>query len=101
MSNYYDYVIADYEDNNGRSLRSLFIAPRWTHFEEGQEAITESGYKVRVVDSLTLRDDELDEISFICACFGRKVGELNKLVAKICIKELDYSDYEEAKDGEG
>ena len=101
MSNYYDYVIADYEDNNGRSLRSLFIAPRWTHFEEGQEAITENGFKVRVVDSITLRDDELGEISFICACFGKKAGELQKLVSKIYTTELDYSDYEEAKDGEG
>lgn len=98
MSSYYDYVIADYEDSN---TRSLFIAPRWTHFEEGQEAITESGFKVRVIDSITLRDDDHDEISFICECFGKKVGELKRLVAKIYTTELDYSEYEEAEDGEG
>lgn len=97
MTNYFDYVLG--EDLGTKDTR-LFVAPRWTHLEKGQEVITDDGRHAKVIDHITLRDDEKETIEFLCTAAGTKRSELSMIMSKVEVHELDWSEYEEDEENE-
>lgn len=88
MREYLDFVIT----KNEQGEKWLFVAPAWSHLEEGDLVLIEKGNAVEVVSSISIGMDEQEMIDFVHAATG--VREAKKLYGKVIIREFDWKEEE-------